>query len=55
MKVVKKPSLAVRCPTCGASPKEKCELHNGLERTDPHPDRHRVFRWPPFPGHSRAS
>src|ERR1700694_5687548 len=33
-----KEALAVRCPTCGARPREKCELNNGLPRTEPHPD-----------------
>ena len=31
--------LAVRCPTCGAAPKEKCELSTGQPRTDLHRDR----------------
>jgi hypothetical protein len=39
----KKPTLkqvqAVRCPTCGARPGEKCELTTGLPRTEPHRDR----------------
>jgi len=39
----KKPALkevqAVRCPTCGAAPGEKCELTTGLFRTEPHRDR----------------
>ena len=34
-----KEALAVRCPTCGARPREKCELNNGLPRTEPHPAR----------------
>ena len=34
-----KEALAVRCPTCGAKPREKCELNNGLPRTEPHPAR----------------
>ena len=38
-----KPTLkqvqAVRCPTCGAAPGEKCELSTGLPRTEPHRDR----------------
>jgi hypothetical protein len=39
MKVTQKEALAVRCPTCGAKPGEKCELSTGLPRTDPHRDR----------------
>jgi hypothetical protein len=39
MKVTEKQTLAVRCPTCGAKPGEKCELSTGLPRTDPHRDR----------------
>jgi hypothetical protein len=31
--------LAVRCPTCGAAPEEKCELSTGQPRTEPHRDR----------------
>jgi hypothetical protein len=31
--------LAVRCPTCGAAPEEKCELATGQPRTEPHRDR----------------
>jgi hypothetical protein len=31
--------LAVRCPTCGAAPREKCELTSGQPRTEPHRDR----------------
>ena len=27
---------AVRCPTCGAGPGEKCELSTGQPRTEPH-------------------
>ena len=34
MKVPEKQALAVRCPTCGAKPGEKCELSTGLPRTD---------------------
>jgi hypothetical protein len=30
---------AVPCPTCGAEPGEKCELHSGQPRTSPHRDR----------------
>jgi len=39
----KKPTLkqvqAVRCPTCGAGPGEKCELNSGQPRVRPHRDR----------------
>ena len=28
--------LAIRCPTCGAAPREKCELTTGLRRAEPH-------------------
>jgi hypothetical protein len=31
--------LAVRCPTCGAAPGEKCELATGQPRTEAHRDR----------------
>jgi hypothetical protein len=34
-----KQALAVRCPTCGAAPGEKCELTSGQLRTEPHRDR----------------
>jgi hypothetical protein len=30
---------AVRCPTCGAEPREKCELSTGQPRNEPHRDR----------------
>jgi hypothetical protein len=33
--------LALRCPTCGAAPGERCELSTGQPRTSPHRDR----RW----------
>src|ERR1700686_4461149 len=36
---VEKEALAVLCPPCGAKPREKCELNNGLPRTEPHPTR----------------
>ncbi len=36
MKIKEKEALAVRCPTCGAKPGEKCELSTGLPRTEPH-------------------
>ncbi len=39
MKTKQVPALAVRCPTCGAKPGEKCELSTGLPRTEPHRDR----------------
>ena len=39
MKAKQKLAMAVRCPTCGAKPGEKCELSTGLPRTDPHRDR----------------
>ncbi|MGA9530068.1 MAG: hypothetical protein WBS24_18285 [Terriglobales bacterium] len=29
-------ALAVRCTTCGAGPRENCELNSGLHRTNPH-------------------
>jgi len=34
-----KQALAVRCPTCGAAPGEKCELSTGQPRFEPHRDR----------------
>jgi len=39
MKAEKDKALGVRCPTCGAKPREKCELGTGQPRTDPHPAR----------------
>jgi len=39
MKAVKEQALGFRCPTCGAKPKESCELNTGLPRTEPHPAR----------------
>jgi len=39
MKVKKEKALAIRCPTCGAKPGEKCELSTGLPRINPHRDR----------------
>jgi hypothetical protein len=30
---------AVRCPTCGVGPGQKCELATGQLRTEPHRDR----------------
>jgi hypothetical protein len=44
MKTKKDLSLAVRCPTCGATPGEKCELSTGQPRTAPHPDRRLEIR-----------
>src|SRR5450755_4405537 len=41
-KLSPKQVLAVRCPTCGASPGKKCELSTGQPRTEPHRDR-RMF------------
>jgi len=42
----KKPTLkqlqAVRCPTCGAAPGEKCELVTGQPRTESHRDRREI-------------
>ena len=32
-------ALTVRCTTCGARPRQKCEVNSGLPRTDPHPAR----------------
>jgi hypothetical protein len=31
--------LVVRCPTCGASQGERCQLATGQPRTEPHRDR----------------
>ena len=39
MKTKQEQALAVRYPTCGAKPGEKCELSTGLPRTEPHRDR----------------
>lgn len=33
---------AVACPTCRAKPGQKCELHSGHPRTEPHRDRRLV-------------
>jgi hypothetical protein len=30
---------AVRCPTCGAGPGEKCEINTGQPRSEPHRER----------------
>jgi len=39
----KKPAItrveAIRCPTCGAAPGEKCERNSGQVRGEPHSDR----------------
>ena len=52
--------LAVRCPTCGAAPGEKCELSTGLSRTNPHRDRRLEARdvgawWPRRQASNEAS
>ena len=39
-----KQALAVRCPTCGAAPGEKCELTTGRPRTDSHRDRRLIAK-----------
>jgi hypothetical protein len=44
--LTRKQILAVRCPTCGAAPLEKCELSTGLPRTDPHFDRRVIAKEP---------
>jgi len=31
--------LAVPCPTCGVRPGERCLLHSGALRSEPHVDR----------------
>ena len=31
--------LSLVCSTCGAAPKELCELHNGFPRNHPHYNR----------------
>ena len=36
MKAETEPALGVRCPTCGAKPRERCELNNGFPRTYSH-------------------
>jgi hypothetical protein len=38
-KLTLKQVLAIRCPTCGVEPGEKCELSTGQPRTHPHRDR----------------
>jgi len=35
----RKNALTIRCPTCGAKPKEQCELNTGQPRNEPHRDR----------------
>jgi hypothetical protein len=42
VKATKNQALAIRCPTCGAKPGEKCELGTGQPRTDTHRDRRLV-------------
>jgi len=39
VKLTQEQILAIRCPTCGAAPGEKCELGTGMPRTFPHRDR----------------
>jgi hypothetical protein len=36
--------LAIRCPTCGAAPGEKCELSTGLPRFEPHRNRRLIAK-----------
>jgi hypothetical protein len=36
MKLKPKQVIALRCPTCGAAPGQKCELSTGLTRFEPH-------------------
>jgi hypothetical protein len=36
--------LAVRCPTCGASPRKKCKLSSGQPRANPHRDRRSIAK-----------
>jgi len=31
--------LSVPCPTCGVAPGERCLLHSGAPRSEPHVDR----------------
>ena len=42
MKAKKEQALTVRCPSCGAKPRQKCELSTGQPRTNPHRDRRLV-------------
>jgi hypothetical protein len=39
-----KKAIAVRCPTCGAAPGEKCELSTGQPRTDPYRERRLIAK-----------
>lgn len=39
MKGLMELALLIRCPVCGAKPKQKCELSIGLPRTEPHLER----------------
>ena len=39
MKAENDKTLIVRCPTCGAKPGEKCEINNGMLRSESHADR----------------
>jgi hypothetical protein len=34
-----KQALAIRCPTCGAAPAEKCVINTGQPRTESHRNR----------------
>ena len=43
-KATLKQAQAVRCPTCGAGPGEKCELSTGQPRTAPHRDRRLIAK-----------
>jgi hypothetical protein len=36
--------LAVRCPTCGAGPGQKCELSTGQPRMNPHLNRRLIAK-----------
>lgn len=36
--------LAIRCPTCGAAPGQKCELSTGQHRTSPHRERRLIAK-----------
>jgi hypothetical protein len=36
--------VALRCPTCGSTPDEKCTTHSGQDRTDKHSQRAEVHR-----------